>query len=233
MTRWTSPDERRLPTITPWGERQVGESRVVFRVSEEDLTDNMYGSTTPTHDFLVEIENEGQITRLGLPGRLEEGLVLEADGRQFLVLRLVKNEYVSFDSNAQHDVQRQFLLEIPQGACWVKNSLEWKTWNRKESRECLPIIQEYLELRAMHRQEMPRRISPRLRLCSSNGEASWLWRLGEVIFFPVRLVMYPWRWLQARQRYQQDALVWQEQEARWQRLQEQVGVEVMMDEDER
>jgi hypothetical protein len=227
MTRWTSPDERRLPTITPWGERQVGESRVVFRVSEEDLTDSMYGSTTPTHDFLVEIETEGQTTRLSFPGRLEAGLALQADARQFLALRLVKNEYVSFDSNAQHDVQRQFLLEIPQGACWVKESLDWKTWNRKESRDLPPIIQEYLELREVHRQEMPRQKSPRLRLCSSSKEASWPWRLGEMIFFPVRVVLYPWRWSQARQRYQRDVSVWREQEAHWQRLQEQVGVEVL------
>ena len=180
MTRWTSPNERNTPTIEPWGHCVIGTSQVNLRVREDDLTVNMYGSTTPTYDLLVGIvpdSSEARGVSLSLHGKVRSAFVLRRDSEIFCIFNLLKREYVHFDSNATHDVERSFIVAIPNGACWVSQRNQWKPWNSATPPECPDAVPAYLALRALlgASGRSPVKRSPRLFPSLIN-----LWREGAV-----------------------------------------------------
>lgn len=216
MTRWTSPHERNSPTVEPWCRCVVGTATVDLRISEKDLTLNMYGHTIPTYDMFVKIipsNTESQQQSLELPGRVQSAFALRCDSDLFCIFNLVKTEYVLLDSNATHDVERSFIVAIPSGACWVEERNEWKAWwNSATPVECPDAVSGYLALRrlfgASPSVSSPLKQSIRLfPSVSSMRKEDAIWgtiiTLFSLLAFPVRLVMFPSRWLRARKEYRE------------------------------
>jgi len=227
MTRWTSPNERRTPTFQPWGHFVVGTATVDLRTREGDLTVNMYGHTTPTYDLLIQIipgDTETQQQSLTLPGRVQSAFVLRRDSDLFCIFDLVKREYVFFNSNATHDVERTFIVAIPSGACWVSERNEWKAWNRSTPAECPDALPAYLALRRLFGPS-PSATSPAKRslrvfpsMCSLRKEGA-IWGAIILMFsllsLPIRLLLFPCRWLRAQKEYREAFARHSTKEAEW------------------
>lgn len=227
MTRWTSPNERNTPTVEPWGHCVVGTVTVDLRVREDDLTVNMYGHTTPTYDLLVQIipgTAETQQHSLSLPGRVQSAFVLRRGSDLFCIFNLLKREYVLFDSNATHDVERSFIVAIPSGACWVGERNQWKPWNSATPAECPDAVPAYLALRrlfgASGSGSSPVKRGPRLfpsvRSLRKEG-AIWgtIILLFSLLALPVRLALYPIRWLRARKEYREAVARHSNKQSEW------------------
>jgi len=240
---WTSPNVRDTPTIEPWGHCDVGTATIDLRTLVYDLTTNMYGHTTETHDLLLQItpgNTESQQQSLKLPGKVRSAFVLKRGTDLFCIFDLVCRQYSTFGSNATRNVERSFIVAIPSGACWVsekwnrpaRDSLfllslvdpvqaifecvtrikrrffyssaewvaEWEAWNASTPAECPVAVPAYLAFRCL----FPPRLFPSLiTLRKESVSCGSIVVVFSLLALPVRLLLFPIRWLSARKVYRE------------------------------
>ncbi len=160
MTRWVHYGKNESPTLEYMGSITVGDTEVEMSTMVRLLTNNMYGETTPTHNLRLKIQNKahesGKPRVLDLPGKLERGYVIRHSNDYYLLLILLKEEYISPGSNAQGIFIYRFIVHLPSVNCWNDKKRKdgligfyegWEPWETLASIDSIPDeVLEYAEL---------------------------------------------------------------------------------------